>query len=346
VRTSPTNSTSAPIDTSTLHGVKVLDLTFAGLDDGWALATADCINGSGRCPAVLRTHDGSHWQSAPLVDFNVPGQTGGCADPCVANLRFGTDDIGYAFGPTALLMTSDGGLHWTQQPGGALFLETLNQNVMRVTSPHTGCPGPCDIRVQTAALGSSSWTTRLGPVNTSGGVEFARGGDDAYLLLTGHVAGGAQNATSTLYRSADNGATWIRGGEPCPQLDTEDDSSAIAAAADGRVSVLCTQRGATNNQWIATSTDHGAHFTAQPGRIPSYADRLTGDPTTVLLATGHALARSTDGGNSWSSGPHLISGVSFAGFESSQVGRVVAAHGTEIWTTRDGGRTWTEVPFH
>jgi hypothetical protein len=362
VHSSPTTTTTAPVDTSTLHDVKILDLTFADVDDGWALASADCIGGPGRCPAVLRTHDGKDWQSAPLVGFNVPGQTGGCADPCVEHLRFATDDIGYAFGPTTLEMTTDGGLHWAEQSGGALFLETLKQNVIRVTSSHTGCPGPCDIRVQTAGLGSSSWTTQLGPLNTAGDVQFARGGDDAYLLLTGHVAGGGENAPSTLYRSADDGASWQQGGEPCPQLDREDDSSAIAAGANGGVAVLCTPHGQVSHQFVATSTDHGANFSAQLGRIPYPAEQLVGDPSTVLLATGVAAERSTDAGRSWAPVPGPIDRPSFVGFESVDVGRIVAqkpspgSHrynigtlpqtGTVIWTTRDGGQSWTKVQFH
>lgn len=339
----------APPDTSTLHDVKVLDLTFAGLDDGWALATADCILKPGeRCPALLRTHNGTRWHSSPNTPFNVPGQTGGCDDPCVQHLRFATDDIGYAYGPDALLMTTDGGQNWVRQAGaGALYLETLNQNVIRVTGTESGCPGPCAIGIQTAALGSSRWTTRLGPLTTPGGVEFARGGDDAYLLLTGHTAGGAQDAKSVLYRSADDGASWTRAGEPCPQAGAvEIDSTAVAAGADGRAAVLCTHRAPPFGSFAATSTDSGAHFTAQAGSIPfAQAELLTGDPATVLLAAGRGAVRSTDGGRSWASVPYRFGTVSFAGFESTQVGRVVSADGTEIWTTRDGGATWTEVRF-
>jgi photosystem II stability/assembly factor-like uncharacterized protein len=241
-------------------------------------------------------------------------------------------------------MTTDGGRHWVQQSGGALFLETLNQNVIRVTSSGTGCPGPCGIRVQTAPLYSTSWTTELGPVNTSGGVEFARQADDAYLLLTGHVAGGSPVATSTLYRSSDNGVSWTKGGEPCPQQGkTEIDSYAVAAGADGRAAVLCRPRTSSSHAWVATSTDHGAHFAAHPGQAPASA-LLTGDPGTVLVnAGGGGLARSTDGGKTWSPIQYPIRRVSFAGFESTQVGRLVAADGTEIWTTRDGGQSWTEL---
>jgi photosystem II stability/assembly factor-like uncharacterized protein len=346
VHTSPTTTTTAPVDTSTLHGVKILDLTFADVDDGWALATADCINGPGRCPALLRTHNGQTWHSSPRVGFNVVGQTSTpCDDPCVEHIRFATDRIGYAYGPTSFLMTTDGGRHWGEQSGGADAVETLNQNVIRVTSQGTGCPGPCDVRVFTAPIGGSTWTRATLPGTEPGfGFQFARGGDDAYLLFFGHVAGGEPSAESVLYHSADNGVTWTRGGEPCPQTGSvEIDSRVIAAGDQGRAAVLCAPRTSTSNAWVATSTDGGAHFTAQPGKAPA-ANLLTGDPATVLVNTGvGGLARSTDGGKTWSPVRYPIRGVSFAGFENTQVGRIVAAHGTEIWTTRDGGQSWTEL---
>jgi photosystem II stability/assembly factor-like uncharacterized protein len=71
----------------------------------------------------------------------------------------------------------------------------------------------------------------------------------------------------------------------------------------------------------------------------------------VLIAAGRAqeaaagLSRSTDGGASWHrvAGPDL--GVSFVGFESPTVGRVVTDGGRSIWTTTNAGKTWTEKVF-
>jgi hypothetical protein len=41
--------------------------------------------------------------------------------------------------------------------------------------------------------------------------------------------------------------------------------------------------------------------------------------------------------------PDISGSVTFAGFESTTVGRVVSDGGRTIWTTRDGGATWHEV---
>jgi photosystem II stability/assembly factor-like uncharacterized protein len=72
---------------------------------------------------------------------------------------------------------------------------------------------------------------------------------------------------------------------------------------------------------------------------------LTGDATTVLVAAGNGLARSTDGGATWHSVLSVAEHIGFVGFESTLVGRAVSADGKTIWTTRDGGGTWAPTTF-
>jgi photosystem II stability/assembly factor-like uncharacterized protein len=349
----PAVATSSAAPRVALRDVRVLDLTFVSSDEGWALGSADCLHGSGRCTALLHTTDGQTWHSMPGAAFNVAGVQN-CADPCVDHLRFANGSVGYAYGPTALLMTTDGGLSWQRQPGGAVFLESLDGNVIRVLAPHTGCPAECFEGVQTAPIGSSHWTPAVLVPTPSGsgsgggfGMSFARGGGgDAYLLMLGHAAGGGSTATSTLYRSTDRGQHWTSVGEPCPQQGGEVDSSLVAGAPDGRVSVLCTVRQSPHRSFVATSTDAGLHFTAQAGALPTSvlmsgsAPALSGDPTTVLLIAGDGIAISRDGAASWTVPPQPRGSVTFAGFESASVGRVVTDQQT-LWTTRDAGRTWT-----
>lgn len=337
---------TAPVNTAALHGVRILDLTFAGQDDGWALASADCIRTAGRCTALLRTTDGTTWKSMPGSEFNVPGVSAGCATRCVQHIRFANDSVGYAYGPHALLMTTDGGFTWEPQPGGALFLESLQGNVIRVTaSSDSGCPGPCGVRVETSAIGSTTWApAALGPVSGAR-IAFARGGPNAYLLVMRNPAGGASDATSTLYRSADRGVTWTSSGEPCPQAGGEVDSFAVAGGGGNEVSVLCTVRMAPHRSFVATSSDGGAYFAAQPGTVPAAtAEQLTGDPTTVLVAAGDGLARSADGGRHWTTVPEVTGHITFVGFENRSVGRAVT-DGNAIWTTRDAGESWTQAAF-
>jgi photosystem II stability/assembly factor-like uncharacterized protein len=333
----PTTSPS-PAGRVDLTGVRVRDLTFAGQDDGWALGSADCMSGPGRCTALLRTTDGRTWSGIKGAAFNVPGVRN-CADPCVTNLRFATDQIGYAFGPSALFITNDGGAHWSRQPGGALALETLDEDVIRVEADSSsGCPGPCGLSVATAALGSPAWhTVRL--ADAAAGAFLSRSHDVDYVLLTGNPAGGAGRASSTLYSSTDDGRHWTQRGEPCPQTGGEVDGTALAAGAGARIAVLCRVRQG-GAQFVATSS--GGAFAAR-GTVPASATLLAGDPRTVLAVAGSGLRVSTDGGRAWSRVPDISGSVTFAGFESTTVGRVVSDGGRTIWTTRDGGATWHEV---
>lgn len=335
-----TTTAAPPPPTGDLTNVRIADLTFVGDDDGWALGSADCLGGPGRCTAMWRTTDGTHWQSMAGVQFNVPGVEN-CADPCVTNIRFANDNIGYAYGPSAFYVTSDGGKTWDKQPGGAIALETLDNNVIRVTAdPPSGCPGPCNVQVQTADVGSTRWTAATLGRTQGFGVQLARGGHDAYLLDLGHPAGGGIG-TSVLYRSTDDGRNWEPMGEPCPQTADEIDSVAVAAGGDQRVTVLCMSRSGSP-RYVATSVDAGQHFAAQSGVIPrsAWGGLIAGDPQTVLVVAGTGLTRSTDGGATWQQVADVTGEIGWVGFESPTVGRAVSADGTTIWTTRDGGGSW------
>jgi photosystem II stability/assembly factor-like uncharacterized protein len=339
----PSPTATTPIGAPDLTGVKILDLTFA-YNEGWALASADCP--AGTCTALLRTTDGTNWQSVSVTPFNVPGITKGCTYPCVSNIRFATADTGYVFGPHAFLMTTDGGKSWTPQPGGAIALETLSGNVIRVTSSHSGCPSWCDVQVETSAIGSTSWTPATLGTTPGFGVQLARGGHNAYLLFLGHPTGGAEGSgKSVLYRSTDDGQTWQSVGEPCPQASGEVDSWAIAGGGDDVVSVLCANRQDQTHLYLAASSDAGASFTAKDAIIPGTPELLAGDPMTVLVAAGSdGMARSTDGGKTWQSVPDVTGQVTWVGFESQKVGRAVTDNRV-IWTTQDGGATWEPVQF-
>jgi hypothetical protein len=337
----PTSTTtgSPPADPVGLNNVALSDLTFVGTEDGWGLGTAECLSGSGgRCPAMVRTTDGgASWRSMPQPPGDVTG------------IRFATPLIGYAFSASTLEMTRDGGRTWTTQAGGALALETLDGNVIRVVSDGSGCPGPCNVRVEYAGLASSDWTTvALQPGNLDAVyVHLVRDASDAYVLTTRNPASGAGVQTSTLFASADDGASWTGRGEPCPQRDgLEADSVALAAAPGGGVTALCQVRqGGSGADFLVRSSDHGANFTPASGTIPQFeADVLAGDPATVLVAGGAHAYRSTDGGRSWSqlSG---IDDVSFAGFESPTLGRIVTEGGRTIWTTTDAGAHWSRFTF-
>jgi len=339
-------------------GFRVLDLSFVGANDGWALGTAQCLQGSGSCTALARTSDGRTWTSMPGAAFNVAGVRA-CADPCVTQLRFANDQIGYAFGPTAMFLTTDGGGHWLREPGGADALETLDNNVIRV---YENCPG-CGYHVEIAPLGATAWQHVAlpgapGPGNV---VQLARTGHSAYLADYGNPAGGV-SAQAVLYVSSDDGASWTRRGEPCPQLAasrsgsgsgfaSEVDSTAMTSAPDGSVTVLCTVRGGQGSQFTSTASASIQVF--RPGnRRALGAARvsvLAAASATTLFVSSDDLYRSTDGGQSFArqhanaqTGPGRLR---WLGFESATAGRAVSADGRTVWTTQDAGTSWRAYDF-
>jgi photosystem II stability/assembly factor-like uncharacterized protein len=362
------STTSSPSSAPTAQGpaggpvpnaFQVADLTFVSNRDGWALGTGECFKTPGeRCSALLRTDDGGQqWRSVP----NPPAHlriNGDCADPCVAHIRFANKLIGYAYGPAALYLTTDGGATWAKQTGGADALETLAGNVIRVTTKGECSPPGCTYRVLTAPVGSTDWQDAAVPSGKASGdgVVLGRTGNAAFLEILKHPAGGAESQQPTLLTSTDDGATWIDRGTPCPQdpgPSGEVDANLMATADDGSVTLLCTPRQAdsTSQQFTVTSTNDGAKF------VPGGRQALGSGPisalgaasASTLLVSSDDTYRSDDGGQTWSrlgansgSSPGV---VSWFGFESTTVGRAISSDGRTVWTTLDAGKTWSKHTF-
>lgn len=346
--TSPTSAAasrtaSVPDNPVGLNNFVVNDITFYGADDGWALGDADCLKGPGTCPAMVRTTDGGRtWHSMPQPPIGANGAATG--------IRFATDQIGYAYSDTLLEMTTDGGRTWTSDSGGALALETLDGNVIRLISTGGGCGALCGLAVEYAPLGQATWTRAslsIGPTAAVDSVQLVRSDSDAYVLTTGHTAGGAGTAYSTVYVSVDDGASWTARQDPCRGTTRpESDAVAIAAAPGGVLTALCQVRQAgAGGDFLVRSSDAGAHFAPSRATLPQFsAHLLAGDPSTVLVAAGQGSYRSTDGGASWAPITAVTGTATFVGFESPTLGRIVTDGGRTVWTTTDAGAHWT--PFH
>ena len=99
--------------------------------------------------------------------------------------------------------------------------------------------------------------------------------------------------------------------------------------------------------YAAAQDRNGLMWFGSAGGLPwSGVRTLVGDPDTVLLATGGSrVYRSADGGVNWQRVPGFTGTVSWAGFESNTVGRIVGADGHTIWTTHDAGAHWTPLTF-
>jgi photosystem II stability/assembly factor-like uncharacterized protein len=339
-----------------LENFSVGDLTFVG-NDIWALGTATCLtSGQGVCTAFVHSSDGTHWTTVASTPFNVPGDTGtnDCAVRCVSHIRFASEKVGYVYGPSSLLMTLDGGQSWQPQSGGAVALETLSGNVIRVEES-TGCPPGCTFTVQTAKVGSTHWTTV--PISVPGqdgdGAQLSRYGNNAYLLFTGNPAGGAGSAQSALFQSSDNGATWTPRGEPCVQGGSEVDSVGLVAVDDASMVVACQPRQQSAGTRPSVGYGHFAEDTsASSTGLPSAPiDLLGAGSEQNICVDSSALYCSQDSGTTFSKATGADGGpgrVSFIGFEDATDGHALevdssGANGavSKLWSTTDGGRSWS-----
>jgi hypothetical protein len=71
-------------------------------------------------------------------------------------MRFATARVGYLFGP-AFYVSTDGGLSWRSMAVNFAVesVEPGAGSVLRIADDTIGCPGPCDRRVKSAAIGSN-----------------------------------------------------------------------------------------------------------------------------------------------------------------------------------------------
>lgn len=337
----------------------VRDLSFVSKDRGWAIGTSPCS--TGRCSSLLSTDDGgTSWSLRTMPDAALPGEDGtftaDCGSrTCVSRLRFASAQIGYAFDP-GLAMTKDGGRTWTNLPtdGAVPGLEAADGNVVRVVN-RTSCPS-CTFDVETSDLGGTAWTRTLTtPQVGAAGAQLLRQGKQLVVLLTGHVAGGASSASSTLVLSNDAGSTWSDRTDPCgrPTPTTELDTAQVALAPGDVLIALCVDR-STQASSVRTSTDFGSTFGplhALPdgfqGRLVTAARGVLLVGVTTPLAPHGRLLRSTDDGRTWDvvvseggEGPPR-----FLQFTTSSVATWVPADRTHYWRTLDAGRTWNVHTF-
>jgi photosystem II stability/assembly factor-like uncharacterized protein len=359
----PSHSVPAgPIGGAVPAGFRPVDLSFVNQQEGWALGSVPCHGD--RCTQIVRTRDGgATWVSIPAPPLELPSNV--AIDPvlsgcntivCVSRIHFATAQIGYVASGWQLFMTDDGGASWRLLTGGeSRNVAIANGTLWRITNTSPGdCPETCGFRLQSSPVGSASWRDVTLPSDaTSGtGVELTRSGRVAVLEIYGKSAGSSN--VSTLLISSDDGASWTRRGEPCPQTSGGADRLAPRIAPDGSISVLCRPRSGTGGQFVATSTDAGATFRSSVplGGTGGYV--LGTASSTVLFASTDTLYRSANAGKSWQPVPlgHNTANnqAFYVDFQTTTTGHILAIGADQlvspaIWTTTDAGASWTRYTF-
>jgi photosystem II stability/assembly factor-like uncharacterized protein len=354
-----------------LPGFQVLSMSFVSDSDGFALGTVSC--GKGRCDALLASTDGgASWSqlSAPTTaaptQENQAGPAVSCpsGQPCVAQVRFATQKIGYAYDPS-LLVTTDGGASWQLQSAPDVSsLETADGSVARVATPaesaaDTGCSGAAS-QVSSALTGGTAWQALPAPaVAQICPPVLYRQGQRLVLVGYGNPAGGVL-ATARIARSSDGGKTWATGPDSCGGTDGY--ASGVALAPPDVLVLLCQHQvplstGGYAPAWVRVSVDGGATFgpdeqvpsllAAPSGTIMRYQLAAASSGRLLVTETGTSGSRALlteNGGQNWSSALSIPAGtVLLVGYQDSLTARI--AEGSQVWTTHDGGSTWTSDEF-
>lgn len=340
--------------------IVVQDLSWAGTDDVWALASVPC--GPDLCAEIARTTNGGRsWDWLPAPKAYLPGDNFPYPEPTVRYLRFVNPSTGYLFAGqygNDVLVTRDGGLTWagaSWPPVGAL--EPSGGSVIRVAYDNGWLVQPM--------TGAGTWQTALtaNPDVDQPFPQLVRPDTQvAYVAFYGNLAMGADSEHAAIYRSLNAGHSWVALGDPCGFSDgSQNDAYDLAAAAGGFVAVLCTSRyGSQNPHFMLTSSDDGSTWISHPlpsglGAFGPMADDdgnfAAPSAGHLVLAAGNQLAISVDDGQAWhiaaqapAEPPSAPGSTEFLGFESPAAGLWITYPRT-IWTTQDGGLRWSPAQF-
>ncbi|HEY2297269.1 MAG TPA: hypothetical protein VGH43_06045 [Jatrophihabitans sp.] len=308
-----------------LPNFQAIDTTYYSDQRAWALGSADCSATNPQpCAALATSTDaGTSWHQLGLPNgLSIPLRT--CPAGCVTGVRFATVQIGYLFGPSTFLVTTDGGANWSPIAGGAVAVETLNQTVIRVAKADPGCAGSCRYTVRYSDIDATTWHAAQIPTLTGDSVQLLRTPGNAYLLVR-------QGGTGRLLHSTDGGAKWVTV-PTCGQVRQ-------VAVNTHSLNLLC------GDQIRVDANTSSAKSVAGPGG--GSVTELSAVGAHTLFVVSDRLWRSTDSGGTW----HVVlnapvgSDLGPPGFQSETLGRWINDGGRTVWTTRNGGATWSGVAF-
>jgi photosystem II stability/assembly factor-like uncharacterized protein len=343
-------------------GFHAQSLSWVSATHGWMIGSGPC--GQTTCTTVVRTTDGGGtWKkigtlSAPLTLEEATG---------VTEVRFADDLHGWAFEPT-LWATSDGGATWQRQapPGnGRLVLALAGDSdaayaVVSRCRLNRLCKFPATLWRTTP--GQGSWTQvslTLPDLSAFNTVVLAVHGVVAYLAVPSFLLHAGASADPDVLDVTADGKQWSTRPDPCDPGNGETLTS-VAPISDTKVALLCQGNigfGKAEKR-VLRSNDTG-QTTSPAGTMPLYgivtqlAAASNGTLAAASFSIGSWIYRNA-GGETWTTQVDLGDGGmgwNDIVFTTNQIGFVIhgpasccGGHGPgELWTTADGGVTWSPV---
>jgi photosystem II stability/assembly factor-like uncharacterized protein len=273
--------------------------------------------------AVAATTDGGARFSAPVMVATWRCATG--AEPA-GSLAFDVHGDGFLYGPK-LFVTHDGGRAWvaSHQPGQVLAVEADQRSVwmLQADCRHVDGPGRCPLRLLESADGGRTWTPA-----PSQPPAFASG------------YGGAVPA------GAAQGQSWL----------------ARTGRSSGYVASLMPGPGMTRTAGLWFTSDGGRSWSRRRTPCTGMSAALSAAPGGVLFAVcasqpgagqqGKTVARSADGGRSWTRPASCRLGACPWPLGFGYLGSIDAADAHTVYlvgdrspllVTTDGGSRWRTV---
>lgn len=194
------------------------------------------------------------------------------------------------------------------------------------------------------AVSGDVWSQVM-PVGTIGPFKAVKRGKDGVL-----IAISVNLATSTYYRSTDNGATWT----PLTLTSAIGNSTSICRAVstdEKGVWVIPTySTSATPNENIARSTDNGLTWTnVRNAAITDsiYAKSCETDANGTWIIAGGVLdlrtLRSVDNGLTWTRVQYAVGANEGSAVSCDRLGVWVIGTLGQVWRSTDNGLTWTQI---
>jgi photosystem II stability/assembly factor-like uncharacterized protein len=260
----------------------------------------------------------------------------------ISGTYFTSADTGYAVG-NKIFKTTDGGVTWTLK-----YTPVYGLADIEFISANTGYAiSNAGYRLYKTTDGGTTWDS----TSFSGGSYFAA---DFITLDTGFIVGSGPGSVATIWRTTDQGATWISSGS----LNANSEVTGIQMLNSSLGFASGFDFGASKGLFFKTS-DGGSTWTTQIISSPAqlnlnsvyFRDPMNGylagrfiDSTTSIYKS--IIFNTSDGGLTWTSQVLAGAGLNVVEFVNDSTGYIggygssAACGSSVIFKTTDSGTSW------